>query len=115
MAGLGRSREEVADRLSATYLIAVASRAVQEIGALMARAVAARKRVATLTFDTEIRFASAEARASFADDLADAVARLAARYHVPDAAAGRTFRLIASAYPKPTSAASPASSKEPRR
>ena len=101
LGGLAAPRDQAVDRLSATYLVAVASRAVQELGALLARAAAARKRVATSTLDTEIRFATAEARADFADDLASAISRLAAKYHTPDAAGGRTFRLIASAYPKP--------------
>src|SRR5262245_56856630 len=100
LGGLGTAREPLVDRLSASYLVSVASRAVQELGALVARATAARKRVATLTLDTEIRFPSAERRAQFADELAEAVARLAAKYHAPSAAGGRTFRLIASVYPK---------------
>jgi DNA-binding transcriptional ArsR family regulator len=91
---------ELGDRLSATYLVAVASRAIRELGALLARAAATRKRVATLTFDTEIKFASAEARADFADELGAAIARLAARYHDPSASGGRMFRLIAAVYPK---------------
>jgi DNA-binding transcriptional ArsR family regulator len=109
LGGLAEARGQIADRLSATYLVAVASRAIRELGALLARAAAARKRVATLTFDTEIRFASAEARADFADELGAAMARLASKYHDPSATAGRTFRVIAGAYPKPadTSAATP--------
>ena len=113
LGGLGASRE-IGDRLSATYLVAVASRTVQELGTLLARAAAARKRVATLTLDTEIRFASAETRAAFADELSDAVARLAAKYHAPSAGGGRTFRLIASAYPKPGDAVAPVRSEESR-
>jgi DNA-binding transcriptional ArsR family regulator len=101
---LGGARAPVADRLSASYLVAVASRAVQELGGLVARAAAAGKRVATLTLDSEIHFASAESRAQFADELSEAVARLTAKYHAPAAAGGRTFRLIASAYPKPATA-----------
>src|SRR5262245_48715384 len=101
---LGTTREPIADRLSASYLVAVASRAVQELGGLMARATLARKRVATLTLDTEINFASAETRSQFADELSQAVARLAAKYHAPAAPSGRTFRVIASAYPKPAAA-----------
>ena len=113
---LGAAREPLVDRLSATYLVSVASRAIHELGALLARATAARKRVATLTLDTEIRFASAETRAQFADELSATVAALAAKYHAPTAPGGRTFRLIASAYPKPADApAAPNTSEEIRR
>jgi DNA-binding transcriptional ArsR family regulator len=105
----------VVDRLSATYLVAVASRAVQELGGLIARATVARKRLATLTLDTEIHFASAGARAEFADELSAAVARLAAKYHAPAAAGGRTFRLIASAYPKPSDPSSATARREETR
>jgi DNA-binding transcriptional ArsR family regulator len=101
LGGLGRTREQVTDRLSATYLVSVASRAIREVGALLGRATAAGKRVATLTIDTEIRFAGAAARAAWADELTDAIARLTAKYHAADAPAGRTFRLVAAAYPRP--------------
>src|SRR5262245_3904935 len=116
LGALGTAREPIADRLSASYLVAVASRAVEELGALIARATAARKRVATLTLDTEIRFPSADSRAEFAHELSEAVARLAAKYHAPAAPGGRTFRVIASAYPKPAAApGAPASPEEIRR
>ena len=109
---LMRSPETAADRLSATYLVAVASRIVQELGGLLARGAAAGKRVATLTLDTEIRFESAAARAEFADELTRAVARLAAKYHRPDAPGGRAFRLVAAVHPKPSEVRTSADSKE---
>src|SRR3954469_15815852 len=81
------------DRLSARYLIAVAARAVREVGRL-----ARRGPVATLTVDTEIGFASPEDRAAFADELAAAVTQLAAKYHHDD---GRAHRLVVAAHPLP--------------
>jgi DNA-binding transcriptional ArsR family regulator len=82
------------DRLSARYLIAVAARIVREVGALVGR----RERVATFTLDTEIRFASAAARAAFADELTAAVTALVARHHDPS---GEEHRLIVAAHPIP--------------
>ena len=99
-------RERAADRLSATYLVAVASRAIKEVASLLTRASDAGKRVATLTLDTEIRFADATARAACADELTDAIASLAAKYHVADTPSGRTFRLVTAIYPRPLDAAS---------
>ena len=45
-----------ADRLSASYLLALAARAVREVGTLLCRAREADKRLATLSLDAEIRF-----------------------------------------------------------
>jgi DNA-binding transcriptional ArsR family regulator len=98
---LGPSSELAADRVSSAYLIAAAGRTIRELAQLEERAKQEGKRVATLTLETEVRFASAEARAKFADELADAVARIAARYHDDRAAGGRRFRLLAAVHPLP--------------
>ena len=89
------------DRLSASYLIAVAARAVCEVGALWRAARAANKRLATLSIDTVIRFKSPADRAAFTADLARAVAELAARYHDDKAPRGRPHRLVVASYPAP--------------
>jgi DNA-binding transcriptional ArsR family regulator len=99
---LGPTAESAGDRLSSAYLIASAGRAIRDVAALEARAREEGKRVATLTLDTEVRFASAAARAEFADELADAVARLAAKYHDERAPGGRRFRLLAAVHPTPS-------------
>lgn len=82
------------DRLSAAYLVAVAARAVSDVGALLRR----RSEPPTLTIDTEVSFASAAARAAFADELARAVTTLAVKYHTQD---GSPHRLAVLAYPSP--------------
>ena len=87
-----------ADRRSARYLVALAGRVVDEVGALARRAGAARRRLPTLAIDTEIGFRSAEDRARFADELTVAVLDLAARYHHDG---GRPHRLVVAAYPRP--------------
>ncbi len=89
------------DRLSASYLIAVAARIVREVGALWRGARRSDKRLATLSIDTVIRFASPADRAAFTDDLARALAMLAARYHDERAPRGRPHRLIVASYPAP--------------
>jgi DNA-binding transcriptional ArsR family regulator len=88
---------QVADRLSAAYLIAVHARAVAEVGRITA-AVPEGSRLPTLTIDTVIGFASPEDRAAFAAELQSAVAALVARYHHDD---GRPHRLAVSSYPRP--------------
>jgi DNA-binding transcriptional ArsR family regulator len=89
------------DRLSASYLIALAARVVREVGQMFRRSEELNKRLATLSIDTEVRFRSAEDRAAFSSELTAAVAALVSRYHNESAAGGRRHRLIIGAYPKP--------------
>src|SRR5262249_37248137 len=69
------------DRLSATWLLAVAARLVRDVGNLITGATQAGKRVATFALDGEVRFASAADRAAFAEELANAVIALVSKYH----------------------------------
>lgn len=96
---LGLTAETVRDRFSAAYLVAAAGRAIRDVGALEARARKEKKRLTTLTLEADVRFRDAESRAAFAEELADAVARLAAKYHDERAVGGRRFRLLAAVHP----------------
>jgi DNA-binding transcriptional ArsR family regulator len=89
------------DRLAASYLIALAARAVREIGDLIRRAHEAGKRLATLSVDTVIRFRSPEDRAAFSSELTEAINRLVAKYHDESAPGGRDHRLVLLAHPLP--------------
>jgi DNA-binding transcriptional ArsR family regulator len=100
--------DEVRDRFSATYLIALASQAVRDVADLRARAETAGKRLATLALQVDVRFASAARRTAFAEELAEALAQLAAKYHDEHAPGGRRFRFIAGGYP-----AAPAQTPKP--
>jgi len=117
---LGRSGADPArtDRLSTRYLIAVAARLVREVGLLARRAEAAGQPLATLTLDTEIRFASAADRAAFTAELTGTVTALIARYHDEAAPGGRPHRLVVAAHPLPapgcgTAPSTPASTTTP--
>jgi DNA-binding transcriptional ArsR family regulator len=110
---LGPGPETAADRLSSAYLVAAAGRVIRDVGALEAQARAEGKRVATLTLDADVRFASADKRAQFARELTDAVSRLAAKYHDERAPGGRRFRLLAAVHPTTTEGAS--HGKDPAR
>jgi DNA-binding transcriptional ArsR family regulator len=103
LGALGPTAEIAADRLSSAYLIAAAGRAIRDVGSLEARARQEGKRVATLTMEADVRFADPEARAAFAEELRDTVARLAAKYHDDRAPGGRRFRLLAAVHPIPPS------------
>src|SRR5262245_18678990 len=90
-----------ADRLSASYLLALAARLVREVGGLLRRSRETGKRLATLSIDAEVRFRSAEDRAAFSRELAEAVTNLVARYHDAEAPGGRSHRLVVAAHPLP--------------
>lgn len=98
---VGADPARSADRLSASYLVALAARSIREVGDLWRRSRDADKRLATLSIDTAVRFASPSERARFASDLTDAVTSLVARYHDETAPRGRTHRLVVAAYPAP--------------
>lgn len=89
------------DRMSASYLIAVAARAVREVGELWRAARDKHKRLATLTIDTAVTFSSAADRAAFTEELAAAVTGLVARYHDETDPGGRAHRVVLAAYPMP--------------
>jgi DNA-binding transcriptional ArsR family regulator len=93
--------ERTADRLSASYLVALAARAVREVGELISGADKAGKRLATLSLDTHVSFRSATDRAKFTRELTAAVSGLVAQYHHADAPGGRAYRLIVVAHPLP--------------
>lgn len=92
---------ERADRLSAAYLAALAGRIVRDVGALIRGSRASGSGAETFALDAEIVFASPDARAAFARDLAETVANVIARHHCEGAPRGRRHRLVVGAYPIP--------------
>lgn len=86
----------VEDRVSSAYLIALAAGTIRDVAALQQRAEKQKKRVPTFALETEVRFANAESRKQFTEDLANAVARLVAKHHDD---AGRPYRFVVGAYP----------------
>ena len=90
------------DRLSASFLVALAARVVREVGQLLRKSEEVNKRLATLSIDTEVRFRSADDRAAFSSELTAAVAALVSRYHDESTPGGRRHRLMIGAYPTPS-------------
>jgi DNA-binding transcriptional ArsR family regulator len=99
LGSLGPTPESARDRFSASFVVAIAARTIQEVSTLESRARSANKRLSTLALDSEVRFATADARAAFAEELSGEIARLVAKYHDDSAAGGRRFRLVALAHP----------------
>lgn len=99
LGALGLTSDMARDRFSTAYLVATAGRTIREVAELEARARREGKRLATFTMEADVKFASADSRAAFAEELADAVARLAAKYHDEQAPGGRRFRVLAAIHP----------------
>lgn len=110
LGALGADPERVQDRFSSSYLIAIAARIIRELAVMQEEAAKAQKRLATLTLQTEIRFASAQQRHRFAEELAQSMADLTAKYHDGEAEGGRSFRFVMGVYPKVKTA--PAAGRE---
>lgn len=90
------------DRLSARWLLAVAARLVRDMGDLITGADRARKKLATFAIDGEVRFATAADRAAFAEELANAVTGLVAKYHDETSERGREHRIVVALHPSIT-------------
>ena len=91
--------DHVTDRASSAYLVAVAARLISEVAEQRSAAERAGKRLATMTVETEVRFATPTAQSAFADDLAQAMAAVVAKYHDDLTPGGRRYRFIIGGYP----------------
>lgn len=96
---LGADPDAISDKFSSTYLIAVAAQAIRELAASQKQAEKSGKRLATLSLQADVRFASAADRNAFTTELANEFARLVARYHNDEAGGGRPFRFLIGGYP----------------
>lgn len=105
--------ETVRERFSATYLVAVSAQAIRDVATLRTRAEKEGKKLATFTLQSEVRFATAQDRSAFAEELTREIARLAAKYHNEAAPGGRAFRFFIGGYPKLTKQSESEKEKEP--
>lgn len=95
----GIDPRKLKDKFSSTYLIALATRMAQEVGEAQALAEKKGAVLPTLSTDVEVRLKSPADRSAFAEELLDAVARIAAKYHDETHPDGRTYRLVVGAHP----------------
>jgi DNA-binding transcriptional ArsR family regulator len=91
--------DRVRDQLSARWLLALAARAVRELGELITGATAAGKPLPTFAVDGRVRFASAADRSAFAEELATSLTALISRYHDESAPDGREHRVVLAVHP----------------
>ncbi|MCI0416287.1 helix-turn-helix domain-containing protein [bacterium] len=96
---LAADPDKIQDHFSSTYLVAVAARAIQELATLREQADQAKKKLATFTLQTSIRFVNTADRNKFARELSNTLAKLSAKYHDEKTSRGRIFRVFAGIYP----------------
>lgn len=100
---LGELRpSEDQDRFSIASLAGIAARTISELAHLTPLAESAGKRLATLSLNADIRFATPESRARFAAEITEAFVTAIERHHNAEAAGGRSFRIFFGGYPMPT-------------
>lgn len=112
LGALGGDPSAVQDRFASSYQIATAARLLRELAELTRGAERARKTLPTITLEGEVRFANAERRAAFAEELASILAGLVQRYQ-DDSPGSRAFRLVLAGHPAPKGARSGDSSPLP--
>lgn len=94
--GAPQSSLAARDRFAAAHLVAVAGHVVRDVTRMRSAAEARQQRLLTFTVETEIGFEQPADVHRFTDELAEAVAGLARRYHRPE---GRVYRLIIGGHP----------------
>jgi DNA-binding transcriptional ArsR family regulator len=99
LGALAATPAAAADRFSAAHLMSAAAQVIRDVAALQSRARGQGKRLATLTLAAEVRFASAEARAAFAEELTATLAALVSKYHDERTPGGRRFRMVTGLHP----------------
>ncbi|GAA3445658.1 helix-turn-helix domain-containing protein [Planomonospora venezuelensis] len=88
----------IADRYAAEHLVDVAAGTVREVTRMAGAADRQGVRLLTFTLEAEVRFGAPDDVHRFTDELAEAVARVAARFDTPG---GRPYRLVAGGHPTP--------------
>lgn len=96
---LEASPEATADRYSSDHLAAISAKTISDLAVLTEGAARTGKRLPTLSAETGIRFATPADQKAFNEELANALARLVARYHTDSADDGRWFRVTVGAHP----------------
>lgn len=107
LGNLAADPSQIADTLSAKYLLGLASKMQSELARSAELAAAAGKRLATLSINSELRFTLPEQRAAFTEELQRFIIDVAARHSSPFAkldgspAEGRPYRLVVGCYAIP--------------
>lgn len=90
------------DRFSSTYLVAAAASTIREVATLQELAAKEKKKLATFSLQTEIRFADPASLNAFTEELSDTIARLVTKYHAGNEGNTRNYRFNLFAHPAMT-------------
>src|ERR1700691_5030444 len=90
------------DRLSASWLLALAAQLVRDVGDLVTGATRAQRKLATFAMDGTVRFASPADRAAFTAELIQVVTSLEAKHTDEQAEGGREHLLVVAVHPSLT-------------
>lgn len=93
------ARADAQDRFAAARLVAAASSLVRDVTRMQDRADRQRKRLLTFTIETEVGFSEPQDVERFSRALANAVARLSARFSAKGAE--RRYRIVVGGHPAP--------------
>ncbi len=96
---LAADPEQIEDKGSAGYLMAVASQMIQDIAGLRDGSDHPDENAPTLTLQADLHFKSQKAQNAFTAELTEEMARLVAKYQVTRQSKGPLLRLLASTYP----------------
>lgn len=91
--------DEITDKFSSAYLLQSAGRMIQDVATMQTGAHKARKKLATFTLETEVRFEDPAALQAFTDEVAQTIARLAMKYHKPANAQARSYQFHLFSHP----------------
>lgn len=105
LGALAADPEQMGERFSPTYLIAVAAQMIRDVTALGHLADETDRRLATLTIQTAVRFADPAEQHAFAYELADALGQLVTKYHREDAPQGPEYTFTVTGHPTVSGAA----------
>jgi DNA-binding transcriptional ArsR family regulator len=97
--GLAADPETIADRYSSAYLVAAGARMVRQVAEQREKSEKAGQRLATFTLESEVAFQSPAGFNAFSRELAEAVARLSAKYDRSNSHSSRPFRIVIGAHP----------------
>jgi DNA-binding transcriptional ArsR family regulator len=83
---LAAHTDHVSDHASSAYLVAAAARLISELAEQRVAAERAGRRLATMTMETEVRFASPASQAAFAEELTQCFRFIVGGHPAPNAA-----------------------------
>jgi DNA-binding transcriptional ArsR family regulator len=101
LGALGPAPNQVPDRSSGDYLVAVAAQMMRDVGMMQEKVRRADQQIATLTLESQVHFPSPRDQSAFARELAGSLKRLVEKYGKSDVHGGETFRVVIGGYPSP--------------